>query len=135
MKADEMLPAWVADISHLLRRIGKQAAYTMKFAYRAMREIKMVKRMIILKPSKKISIEDVEKMIDSKKRADTENENSLPTLAQSERRSIEQALIKCKGVIGGKKGAARLLGVARSTLQYRMTKHGIKPKKVILLDD
>ena len=41
MKADEMLPAWVADISHSLRRIGKQAAYTMKFAYRAMREIKI----------------------------------------------------------------------------------------------
>jgi hypothetical protein len=30
----------VADISHLLRRIGKHAAYTMKFAYSAMREIK-----------------------------------------------------------------------------------------------
>ncbi len=41
MKADEMLPAWVADISHLLRRIGKQAAYTMKFAYMAMREKKI----------------------------------------------------------------------------------------------
>jgi hypothetical protein len=40
MKADEILPAWVADISHLLRRIGKQAAYTMKFAYNAMRDIK-----------------------------------------------------------------------------------------------
>ncbi len=26
MKADEILPAWVDDISHLLRRIGKQAA-------------------------------------------------------------------------------------------------------------
>jgi formate hydrogenlyase transcriptional activator len=74
-------------------------------------------------------------MIDSKKRADTENENSLLTLAESERKSIEQALIKCKGVIGGEKGAARLLGVARSTLQYRMKKHGIKPKKIVLLEN
>ena len=41
MKADEILPAWVADISHLPRRIGRQAAYTMKFAYSAMRDIKI----------------------------------------------------------------------------------------------
>ncbi len=124
---------------HQIAPVYTQSALDLLTAYDwpgNVRELKnLVKRMIILKPSKKISIEDVEKMIDSKKRADTENENSLPTLAQSERRSIEQALIKCKGVIGGKKGAARLLGVARSTLQYRMTKHGIKPKKVILLDD
>ena len=100
------------------------------------RELKnLVKRMIIHKPSEKISIDDVEKMIGFKNRTDIENENSLLTLAESERHSIEQALIKCKGVIGGGKGAARLLGVARSTLQYRMTKHGIKPRKVIMLDD
>jgi hypothetical protein len=41
MKADEMLPACVADMSHLLRRIGKQAAYTMKFAYKAIRAKKI----------------------------------------------------------------------------------------------
>jgi len=36
-----MLPAWVPDIFHVLSRIGKQAAYTMKFAYMAMREMKI----------------------------------------------------------------------------------------------
>ena len=96
--------------------------------------VKISDKASIYEPEK-ISIDDVEKMIDLKNRADQENENSLPTLAESERHSIEQALIKCKGVIGGGKGAARLLGVARSTLQYRMAKHGIKPRKVVTLED
>ena len=128
-----------ADLIHQIAPVYSQLALDLLTAYDwpgNVRELKnLVKRMIILKPSEKISIDDVEKMIDSKKRANMENENSLPTLAESERHSIEQALIKCKGVIGGGKGAARLLGVARSTLQYRMAKHGIKPKKVVTLED
>ena len=124
---------------HQIAPVYSQPALDLLTAYDwpgNVRELKnLVKRMIILKPSEKISIDDIEKMIDLKNRADQENENSLPTLAESERHSIEQALIKCKGVIGGGKGAARLLGVARSTLQYRMTKHGIKPKKVVTLED
>ena len=124
---------------HQIAPVYSQSALDLLTAYDwpgNVRELKnLVKRMIILKPSEKINIDDIQKMIDSKKPADTRKENHLPTLAESERRSIEQALIECKGVIGGDKGAARLLNVARSTLQYRMNKHGIKPKKVIMLDD
>jgi transcriptional regulator with GAF, ATPase, and Fis domain len=91
--------------------------------------------MIILNSGGSVSIDDVKKMVDLKDMCDQTPDAQLPTLAESERKSIEQALIKCKGVIGGEKGAARLLGVARSTLQYRMKKHGIKPKKLVLLED
>ena len=100
------------------------------------RELKnLVKRMIILRPGEKVHLPEVEKMIDMNKRSNIMSENSLPTLAESERHTIEQALINCKGVIGGKNGAARLLDVPRSTLLYRMKKYRIKPKKIVMLED
>jgi transcriptional regulator with GAF, ATPase, and Fis domain len=124
---------------HQLAPTYSQSALDLLTAYHwpgNVRELKnFVKRMIILKPSEKIRINDIEKIFDLKKRADTTYKNSLPTLAESERHSIEQALIKCRGVIGGENGTARLLGVARSTLQYRMNKYGIKPKKIVMLED
>lgn len=96
------------------------------------RELKnIVKRMAILKPDEKIQRDDIEKMIELKNHAGIPGNKSLPTLAESERRAIEQALLQCGGVVGGKDGAARLLGVARSTLQYRMKKYGIKVKTFV----
>jgi len=100
------------------------------------RELKnFVKRMIILKSGKEVRPYDIEKMIELKEQTNVENNINIPTLAESERISIEQALIKCKGRIGGKKGAARLLDVPRSTLQYRMKKYSIKPKITVQLED
>jgi transcriptional regulator with GAF, ATPase, and Fis domain len=52
----------------------------------------------------------------------------VSTLADAQRQHIVQAMIKTRGVIGGSNGAARLLGLPRSTLQYRMKKLGIKPQ-------
>ena len=43
---------------------------------------------------------------------------------------IIDALSSCKGIIGGKKGAAHLLGIPRSTLQYRIKKLGINPAEI-----
>jgi formate hydrogenlyase transcriptional activator len=128
-----------ADLIHQIAPTYSQSALDLLADYHwpgNVRELKnLVKRMIILNAGGSVSIDDVKKMIDLKDRCDETPDAQLPTLAESERQSIEQALIKCKGVIGGEKGAARLLGVARSTLQYRMKKHGIKPKKVVLLED
>ena len=42
-------------------------------------------------------------------------------------RHIIQALIKTRGIVGGAKGAARLLVLPRSSLQYRLKKFGINP--------
>jgi len=100
------------------------------------RELKnLVKRMIILKPNERIYIDDIEKIIDLEKQSSKASDANVLTLAETERRSIEQALLKCRGVIGGTNGAARLLGVPRSTLQYRIKKYNIKPKKIVTLED
>jgi transcriptional regulator with GAF, ATPase, and Fis domain len=60
-----------------------------------------------------------------------EGKNQVQTLADSERQAIEKALIQCKGIIGGRNGAARLLDVPRSTLQYRMKKYQITPERIV----
>jgi len=55
---------------------------------------------------------------------------ALPTLEESERRLILQALNQSNGVLAGKNGAAELLGINRSTLWSRMKKLGIEfPQK------
>ncbi|MDE7065269.1 MAG: sigma-54 dependent transcriptional regulator, partial [Desulfovibrionaceae bacterium] len=48
-------------------------------------------------------------------------------LADAERRLIEKVLTMTNGVVSGKKGAAALLGQRRSTLLYKLQKHGILP--------
>jgi formate hydrogenlyase transcriptional activator len=47
------------------------------------------------------------------------------TLADAERRHISEVLKQTRGVVGGREGAAARLGVARTTLLYRMHKLGI----------
>jgi PAS domain S-box-containing protein len=51
--------------------------------------------------------------------------NAFPTMEEAERRLIEQAIDRTGGVLGGPNGAARLLGMNRSTLWSRMRKLGI----------
>ena len=52
--------------------------------------------------------------------------DDLTTLEEAERRHILKALDKTGGVVGGPNGAARLLGLNRSTLWSRMKKLGIE---------
>jgi formate hydrogenlyase transcriptional activator len=47
------------------------------------------------------------------------------TLAEAERDHIIKALRQAAGVVGGRHGAAASLGMARTTLLYRMRKLGI----------
>jgi formate hydrogenlyase transcriptional activator len=51
---------------------------------------------------------------------------SLPTLKQMERSCILQVLEQTQGVVGGRNGAAVRLGIARTTLIYKMQRLGIK---------
>jgi PAS domain S-box-containing protein len=53
--------------------------------------------------------------------------DDLLTLEEAERRHIIKALEKTGGVLAGPNGAARLLGVNRSTLWSRMKKLGVEP--------
>jgi transcriptional regulator with GAF, ATPase, and Fis domain len=50
-------------------------------------------------------------------------------MADAERRHIQEALRATNGTVGGRKGAAALLGLKRSTLQSRMAKLGIARKQ------
>lgn len=86
----------------------------------------LVRRLIILHPGERISVDEIEKTF-SLKPTSQETPTNFQTLQQAERDHIIDALTSCKGVLGGKKGAANLLGIPRSTLQYRMKKLGINP--------
>lgn len=92
------------------------------------RELKnLVKRMVILKPDETISLSDIEKFVSTENISKVKNNNIDCTLAESEYQCIERALIKCYGIVGGPKGAARFLDVPKSTLQYRLKKYGFIP--------
>jgi len=90
------------------------------------REIRnLATRMVILKPGMSITERDIEGLIPSA--GESSSSTSVKSLAEMERQHIEQALIETRGAVGGRNGAARLLGVPRSTLQYRIRKHGLHP--------
>ena len=90
------------------------------------RELKnFVKRMLILRPGERLTERDIDKTLNPFQPA---AEAGVTTLAEVQRRHIEKALIKCSGVIGGPSGVASLLGLPRSTLQYRLKKCGLSPK-------
>jgi transcriptional regulator with GAF, ATPase, and Fis domain len=94
------------------------------------RELKnLVKRMVILRPGDRISAEDVEKILDSAAAPrGARPRDDLPSLRDSERQHILKALARTRGVLGGGRGAAALLGLPRSTLQYRIRKLRIRPE-------
>jgi transcriptional regulator with GAF, ATPase, and Fis domain len=55
--------------------------------------------------------------------------DSFITLEEMERRHILRALTRTGGVLAGPQGAARLLGMSRSTVWSRMRKLGIQPPR------
>jgi len=90
------------------------------------RELKnLVKRMIILHPGETVSGRVLQTYLDTEKNASRHWSYSL---AEAERHHIEFVLKRTKGRLGGKQGAATLMGIPRTTLQYRLKKHGIDPK-------
>lgn len=50
----------------------------------------------------------------------------IDTLEDAERRHIVEALEAANWVVGGPRGAAAMLGMKRTTLQFRMDKLGIR---------
>jgi len=93
------------------------------------RELKnMVKRLIILQPGERLYAHDVERIFPTSISAGNSSEN-FHTRKQAERKHIIQILKATKGMVGGKKGAANLLDMPRSTLQYRLKKLNINPEE------
>jgi transcriptional regulator with GAF, ATPase, and Fis domain/tetratricopeptide (TPR) repeat protein len=81
----------------------------------------IIERAVILSPGREIRIEGLDP---PSKRNDVEGPSIVP-LAELERNHIVRALEATRWRISGPKGAAKLLGLNRSTLRYRMKKLGI----------
>jgi len=95
------------------------------------RELKnFIKRMIILRPGEEINAGAIRKELPNQSQA-KQPAAAFQNLADAERCHIERALSVCKGSVGGPAGAARLLGIPRSTLQYRLKKYGLIPSDYI----
>jgi formate hydrogenlyase transcriptional activator len=59
-------------------------------------------------------------------------EASAPrTLSEAQREHIEETIRQTGGVVGGRSGAAARLGIARTTLLYRMRKLGIEQDRTL----
>ncbi len=130
------------DIPHLVQKLTEQQArqinrpapvYT-ESAVRLLcgydwpgnvRELKnIVNRLAILRPGQKLTAGDIGKITNIVPVPDLLAD--IQTLPAVERQHIERVLKQCRGRIGGPKGAARQLGLPRTTLQYRMKKYGLK---------
>lgn len=86
------------------------------------RELKnMVKRLLILSPGEVIKSETIQKLFPMSENIPASSADFF-SLEEAEKTHIIDALKATGGMIGGKKGAAHLLDIPRSTLQYRIKK-------------
>ena len=91
------------------------------------RELKnLIKRMIIMRPGEALGADELTALLET---GAAKTGTAPTTLAQAEKQHIEKALAHTRGRLGGKNGAAKLLGVPRTTLQYRMKKHAISTEE------
>lgn len=97
------------------------------------RELKnLVKRLVILRAGERITAEEIGQLLEaSQPGLRRQPADPVAPLRDAEREHILRALARTRGVLGGEKGAARLLGVPRSTLQYRIRKLRISPAEYL----
>lgn len=88
----------------------------------------LVKQMVILRPGQVIGVREIQKAVGEDMAEPAPAGKRVLTWAEAERQSIVRALKKSNGAVGGRNGAARVLGLPRSTLQYRLRKHKINPR-------
>lgn len=89
------------------------------------RELKsFVKKMFLLMPGKDLTASEISKFLGE---SGITGCGELTTLLDREKKIIEEALMACRGVVGGSQGAAKRLALPTSTLQYRLKKFRIDP--------
>jgi DNA-binding NtrC family response regulator len=91
----------------------------------------LVKRLVILRAGERILADDIEKILEFARPQGQRVSGELTSLRDIERQYIIRALAKTHGVLGGKKGAAKILGLPRSTLQHRIKMHHIHPEEYL----
>jgi len=83
----------------------------------------LVERIVILKSNREVGADDVRCLL-----IQPENSADEPLGMDAAQKShIERVLRMTAGQVGGSKGAAGVLGLKKSTLQYRMKRLGIRP--------
>ena len=91
----------------------------------------LVKRLVILRAGEPILADDIEKILEFSQSQGQSVSGELTSLRDIERQHIIRTLAKTRGVLGGKKGAAKILGLPRSTLQHRIKMHHIHPEEYL----
>ena len=84
----------------------------------------VIERLMILRAGTLITAEYINGLLNT---GSETVQQGLLTKDEMERRLIKKALMQSGGMVGGAKGAANLLGMNRTTLQYRMKKLHIDP--------
>jgi len=91
------------------------------------RELKnLVHRMLLKRPGETVRLADVEGFLGRGSPQPLGLEDGFPTMDQMERAHLVRALRNSGGAVGGPGGAAELLGMPRTTLQYRLKRHGLR---------
>lgn len=86
----------------------------------------VIERIMILRGDQVITEKDIHHMLHFLEYDKPEaKEEEFLTREEMEKRHILRALRLCDGIIGGRQGAAKLLGIPRTTLQYRIKKLNI----------
>ncbi|MBW1802776.1 MAG: hypothetical protein JRJ85_18820 [Deltaproteobacteria bacterium] len=87
-----------------------------------------MEKITILSNGQKLNEADIERLLHPFDAEESPTQGSqFLTRDEMEKKHIIEALERCGGRTGGKHGASQLLGIPRSTLQYRMKKLGISP--------
>jgi formate hydrogenlyase transcriptional activator len=94
----------------------------------------VIERAVILSPGPalRVSLADLQSRVEPaavkrlKAPVEVEGANMRSVLDETERVQILRALEQSKGIVSGPEGAAALLGMKRSTLQFRMQKLGVR---------
>jgi transcriptional regulator with GAF, ATPase, and Fis domain len=134
----------VEEIEPLVRQLTKSQAESMRrtpptYAAEVMdlmkrhpwpgnvRELKnIISRLIIVFSGKTVTRGDIEPLLNLQQ---SETCGTLVTLEELERTHLIKVMSLTKGVVGGKHGAAAILKMPKSTLQYRLRLYGINPHK------
>ncbi len=84
----------------------------------------VINRLIIVSSGKTVTAREIEPLLNIRQ---TEPDPAPVGLAEAERAHLVRILTMTRGLVGGKSGAAALLKVPKSTLQYKLRKHGLRP--------
>ena len=90
----------------------------------------LVERIMISRPGHLITEGDIHRLLQPLEPAEERYAGGFLTKDEMERKHIQDALEKCGWMVGGKDGAASLLDIPRSTLQYRMKRLGIEARQI-----